>query len=191
MTFWDLKAPLYRWFRAPFPLNIIHNREQEMVLALLSHIPQAALAGPVLDLGCGVGESPVYGSGITTGMDKSPAMLRHASNRNRLLLAGDAQSLPFREASLSVITAIGLSEYIRDLDGLYKECARCLAPGGYLLLTGSPPTWFTRLRAVGGNTIYHRSDQCLLSTAGDWFHPLSVQKLNTMYALLLQYLPER
>lgn len=114
----------------------------------------ARAEGDVLEVAVGTGRNlPFYGAGARlTGLDLSPAMLALARaraadlGRSVELVEGDAERLPFPDASFdTVVCALGLCS-IPDPARAVAEMARVLRPGGTLLLVdhvGSswPPVW--------------------------------------------------
>ena len=98
--------------------------------------------GRVLEVAIGTGRSlEFYGPGVTlTGVDLSSAMLdvarRHAAALGVSvdLREGDAEALPFDDASFdTVVCALGLCSIPRPAVAI-AEMARVLVPGGSLLL---------------------------------------------------------
>jgi ubiquinone/menaquinone biosynthesis C-methylase UbiE len=98
--------------------------------------------GRVLEVAVGTGRSlEFYPPDVTlTGVDLSPAMLdlarRHAADLGRPidLREGDAEHLPFDDASFdTVVCALGLCSIPRPAVAI-AEMARVLVPGGSLLL---------------------------------------------------------
>lgn len=114
----------------------------------------ARAAGDVLEVAIGTGRDlPFYRDDVRlTGLDLSPAMLdlararAAALGREVALREGDAERLPFPDASFdTVVCALGLCS-IPDPRRAVAEMARVLRPGGSLLLVdhvGSswPPVW--------------------------------------------------
>jgi ubiquinone/menaquinone biosynthesis C-methylase UbiE len=102
----------------------------------------ARATGRVLDVGVGTGRNlPHYpATAVITGIDLSPEMLAHARHRAAgLNLAadlreGDAQQLPFGDATFdTVVCALSLCA-IPDPRAAVAEMRRVLVPGGRLLL---------------------------------------------------------
>jgi ubiquinone/menaquinone biosynthesis C-methylase UbiE len=98
--------------------------------------------GEVLEVGVGTGRNlPFYPRDTRlTGVDLSPAMLEIARERVRgfgieaELLEGDAQALPFPDASFdTVVCALALCNIPDDRQAV-AEMKRVLRPGGWLLL---------------------------------------------------------
>jgi len=111
-------------------------------------------AGQVLEVAIGTGRSiPFYADAVSlTGIDLSPEMLALARARADALgravdlREGDAENLPFDDASFdTVVCELALCSIPRP-DAAIAEMARVLRPGGRLLLldhVGStfPPLW--------------------------------------------------
>lgn len=99
-------------------------------------------AGEVLEVAIGTGRNlPAYpGTARLTGIDWSPAMLdiaqRRAAELRRpvRLMAGDAQDLPFPDASFDCVVSTFSMCAIPDDRRAIGEMARVLRPGGRLLL---------------------------------------------------------
>jgi ubiquinone/menaquinone biosynthesis C-methylase UbiE len=98
--------------------------------------------GRVLEVAVGTGLNlPSYpDDAVITGVDVSPAMLDQARARARRLgrdvdlVVGDAQALPFDDASFdTVVCALGLCSFA-DPKGAIAEMKRVLRPGGHLIL---------------------------------------------------------
>lgn len=99
-------------------------------------------SGEVLEIALGTGRNlSFYPEDVRlTGIELSPEMLEIARRRARELereadlRSGDAQDLPFRDASFdTVVCTLGLCT-IPDDRRAVTEAARVLRPGGYLLL---------------------------------------------------------
>ena len=107
----------------------------------------------VLDVGCGPGDllramaRRHPGWGALVGFDLSPGMARRAAEQARDLppgpsdqdlvhfFTGDAQALPFPDASFDVVMARHMLYHVPDIDRAVAEAARVLRPGGALLAT--------------------------------------------------------
>ncbi|MBN2413586.1 class I SAM-dependent methyltransferase [candidate division KSB1 bacterium] len=166
MNLWNLKAPLYNLFRKPWPLNRILGRETENIKTLLQLIPPQE--GTALDIGCGTGRSiKLYKGSINfIGLDGSFNMAKQASqNTNYPVVVADALRPPFSANSFSLVTAVGLLEYLDDLETFFANCAAVLKQGGHLLVTGSPSGLFTSLRRVGGTKIHPRKADVIIEAA--------------------------
>jgi ubiquinone/menaquinone biosynthesis C-methylase UbiE len=105
-----------------------------------------ASPGPLVDLGCGAGHvlrklCRDYPATQIIGVDVSRAMIEEAMAQVREhAWAADfvrvcVPPLPFNDACIKTITAIGLLQLVEDLDALLSEVARVLKPGGRLVGT--------------------------------------------------------
>ncbi|MFI1996349.1 class I SAM-dependent methyltransferase [Actinoplanes sp. NPDC020271] len=112
--------------------------------------------GRVLDVGVGTGRTlPHYPADATvTGIDLSPAMLDHARRRATALgraadlREGDAEHLPFGDASFdTVVCALALCT-IPDPRAAIAEMRRVLVPGGRLLLLDHIGSTWPPIRAA-------------------------------------------
>lgn len=123
----------------------------------------------VLEVGCGQGALVNHLSGLgarIVGMDMSDQSLRRAAegakelgNDSVRLLHGDAERLPFADASFDSVVSFGVLHHTPDTDGAVQEVRRVLKPGGtatvMLYRTGNPKWWATTLLRSWG----HASDR--------------------------------
>jgi SAM-dependent methyltransferase len=97
----------------------------------------------VLDLGCGAGTDSLVAAqmvgadGHVTGIDMTSSMLAkaHAAAAemgvtNVAFVEGEAERLPFPDASFDVVISNGVIDLIPDKDAVFAELYRVLAPGG-------------------------------------------------------------
>jgi arsenite methyltransferase len=97
----------------------------------------------VLDLGSGAGTDSLVAAqmvgeqGRVTGIDMTPEMLAKARNAaatmgvgNVEFVEGEAERLPFPDASFDVVVSNGVIDLIPDKDAVSAELYRVLAPGG-------------------------------------------------------------
>jgi arsenite methyltransferase len=126
----------------------------------LAHVPESAVesfagvASPwalgrlapgerVLDLGCGAGTDSLIAAqmvseqGHVTGIDMTQEMLAKAraaaeemGATNVEFVEGEAERLPFPDASFDVVISNGVIDLIPDKDAVFSELSRVLAPGG-------------------------------------------------------------
>jgi len=128
--------------------------------ALLARVPEgsaesfAGVANPfslgtlspgerVLDVGCGAGLDSLVAAqmvgptGSVTGIDMTPEMLAKARAGAAELGAGhvrfvegEAERLPFDDASFDVVISNGVIDLVPDKDAVFSELHRVLVPGG-------------------------------------------------------------
>ena len=136
---------------------------------------RASIAEPdlVLDLACGLGESArlirkEYGS-LVVGLDLTEANLQRAATRRDdwpcpgcppAFVAGDAEGLPFADASFDAVLSECAVSTFDDKAGALAEAARALRPGGRLCLSDVTldadvlprelDTLFSRVACLGG-----------------------------------------
>jgi len=79
-------------------------------------------------------------------------------NEGYLKINGDASLLPIKKASVSFISAIGLTEYIKNKSECLKQINTCLTPNGFLLITISHPCFLNKLRNLTGHPIHTISE---------------------------------
>jgi len=97
----------------------------------------------VLDLGSGAGTDSLVAAqmvgpeGSVTGIDMTPEMLAKARSAaaamgvaNVGFVEGEAERLPFAEASFDVVISNGVIDLVPDKDAVFSELYRVLAPGG-------------------------------------------------------------
>jgi SAM-dependent methyltransferase len=97
----------------------------------------------VLDLGSGAGTDSLVAAqmvgdqGHVTGIDMTPEMLAKARSAatamgvsNVEFVEGEAERLPFPDASFDAVVSNGVIDLIPDKDAVFAELHRVLAPGG-------------------------------------------------------------
>jgi arsenite methyltransferase len=97
----------------------------------------------VLDLGSGAGTDSLVAvrmvgpEGAVTGIDMTPEMLDKARRSademgadNVEFVEGEAERLPFADASFDVVISNGVIDLIPNKDAVFSELYRVLAPGG-------------------------------------------------------------
>lgn len=95
-----------------------------------------------LDIGCGAGLStkPLAAfSGLCLGLEPSAAMLKFARSvaPEARFVAGIAESLPFRDGSIDLMTAAGSLNYV-NLNRFFPEALRVLGRDGFLVVYDYP-----------------------------------------------------
>lgn len=123
----------------------------------LSHSERA------LDIGCGTGWMVRWlaSKGVRSiGLDSlAPALARLRAYHPTLSgVQGDAERLPFRAASVSLILCLDVLEHLDDRQAL-QEAWRVLTPGGWLILAvpAVPGLWSARDEAAGHRRRYTRA----------------------------------
>ena len=104
-----------------------------------------ALAAPylgrglrVLDVGCGAGNMMHHLAryGTVQGVEIDPRPLKLAQQRGYDARLADASAgIPFGDAQFDLVATLDVIEHVQDDLGTLRECARVLAPGGYVLVT--------------------------------------------------------
>ena len=142
MSFEDLTSRhAVMWGSAPFE-NIAHLIG-DMHVALVERL-EPVVGEHWLDLGCGVGDVAFHAAraGTTvTGSDLSPALIETARRRaeeyglDLTLEVGDAQNLPYADASFDVVSSSVGVIFAPDHRRVASELARVCRPGGRVGLT--------------------------------------------------------
>lgn len=109
---------------------------------LLEKIPDFQVK-TVLDLGCGTGFfcpllSERFLKADYIGLDLSERMVNYARGhhpRSGHWLAGDAENLALKDASVDLVFSSLAIQWCADLPGLMKEIQRVLAPGGIFVFS--------------------------------------------------------
>jgi SAM-dependent methyltransferase len=93
----------------------------------------------VLDVGCGSGEflRLLTGLGaVASGIDPAPGMVAAARTAAPLadVRVGDAENLPWADASFDVVTAVNALQFAEDTVGALEEFARVTVDGGFVAI---------------------------------------------------------
>ncbi len=118
-----------------------HDSEYTVLRNLL-----AAPPGPIVDLGCGAGLvlrrlSRDFPNHQVIGVDVSRPMLEEAMAQLREhaeaadFVRAQVPPLPFNDASLGAVVAVGLVHLVDELDTLLREVTRVLKPRGRFVAT--------------------------------------------------------
>lgn len=115
-----------------------------------------------LDLGCGTGWNISVLRGLeykrkAIGIDLSDGMLRFAKLKNMNVVRGDAQQLPFEDASFDGILAKGVLHHLSDVEEGVSEIARVLKPGGMAVMVDPNPSLLRKFQALLKNREEHFS----------------------------------
>jgi ubiquinone/menaquinone biosynthesis C-methylase UbiE len=164
---WSLKAKFYRSLRSSFPFNFILKEENKKLELILGSIEVRNKT--IVDLGTGAGNVLQYlvDSKLTIGIDFTFSMLQSTrqSYPGVYLLQTNTMALPIKNNSIEVVTAVGLSEYLKNIELFFKETFRILKNDGFLVLTFSPRGIWSRLRLLLGHAIYTRTLTDLITIA--------------------------
>lgn len=121
------------------------RRRKDLIARAITELPRPAL-GTALDIGCGSGvytEELLRRGYETTGMDISGEMIevckrRFTGLRNTApsvhLQVGDAEHLPFDDASFDLVLCIGVLGYLIDDTQAVRELVRVTKPGGHVVV---------------------------------------------------------
>jgi len=106
----------------------------------------------VLEVGCGPGELSermrVELGASVVAIDISPRMVELARDRDVDARLGDAQDLPFADASFDSVVAAWMLYHVPDVDRALGELARVLRPGGHLVAVTNYLDHLGELRAL-------------------------------------------
>jgi SAM-dependent methyltransferase len=99
-----------------------------------------SIGDPVVEIGCGPGHIGAHvrtHGHVVIGVDRSSEMARLAARRLGSAVVADMRSLPLANASVAGLVAFYSVIHVRrgELDGVLREFARALRPGGCLLLS--------------------------------------------------------
>lgn len=149
---WDWLALPYIVLRNWGPFAWIRLLELRRTRGLL---PEPSPGSVWIDVGCGDGgilrRAPW--PGLRVGVDWSPRMARRVRRTGARPVVADARSLPFRDGCAGLVTALGLSEYLREHQALWRELSRVSAAGGVVVVTFSPPSPQNQLRRLLGRRL--------------------------------------
>lgn len=127
------------------------------MLQLAGHLPREALAGRLLDIGCGIGNGVVaaalQGASLAVGIDRDFAEFGHvfaiaefpeicahfgADPRKTLLIEADLFQTRFAPASFDCCIMIDSIEHVPEPQKFIDFAYQALAAGGYFLIDACP-----------------------------------------------------
>jgi phthiocerol/phenolphthiocerol synthesis type-I polyketide synthase E len=127
------------------PAQCLNKNSMRLVLEVIG---DCDLSGRVLDVGCGRGGTvsvitQFFQPASVCGLDLAPAAIQFCRTSQRgakvAFRVGDAEQLPFPDASFEVVTNIESSSTYPDICAFYRQVFRVLAPGGKFLYTDAMP----------------------------------------------------
>jgi malonyl-CoA O-methyltransferase len=132
-------------------------------LEWISFVPET-----VLDLGCGTGHGAAalaarWPRARVIALDASPGMLEQAAQRDPSSrierLCAQAEAIPLPDASIDLVFSNLMLPWCEDIDAVFAEIARVLAPQGLVTFTTLGPDTLVELRsawrAAGGSDALH------------------------------------
>lgn len=159
------------------------DQPDRLCIQLYHRVASAAnLAGQnVLEVGSGRGGGASFVARYhhprqITGIDFSPQAValcqqRHAGVPNLTFAVGDAEHLPFPDASFDAVINVESSHCYGHVDRFFAEAVRVLRPGGWFLYTdfraaADVPAWHATLAAQPGWTqVAHEDITAAVATA--------------------------
>ena len=128
--FFDLASDVY---------EKVDGRRSEIapdwLVKILNHLAQMAPEGPYLDIGCGTGWLIRCAADFFPdryGSDISPVILKHAQKQCRGCIASQAEALPYKRESFSVVSFFATLHHLPQWKPVMEEAYRVLKPGGWL-----------------------------------------------------------
>jgi malonyl-CoA O-methyltransferase len=144
----------------------LQERVRNELLGRLEELPVKAAA--VLDLGAGTGHASRalkrrFSAATVVAVDIAPGMLERARAQSRWLrrferVRADAYALPFRDHAFDLVFSSLMLQWCDDLDAVFAEMARVLAPGGLLLFSTFGPGTLAELREAWALSDSQRHD---------------------------------
>ena len=131
-------------------LRIYAEENQRRGMILHKHREFIGPLSPFLEIGANAGHSSYmlaneFGADGFA-LDLSADSLRHGRmiqdvwslSKAPIRLAGDAANLPFRDGSLRMVCAFQMLSQFMDIEGVFREVARVLQPGGIFIFAEEP-----------------------------------------------------
>lgn len=125
----------------------LRQRKGAKVLSVLQDMMGQALAnGRCLDVGCASGLLTAEIAphvGFIVGVEYDIQAIRYAEpqhDTDLLIMQGDAEHLPFADASFDVVICAQVYEHVQNAEQLFREIYRVLTPTGICFFSG-PNRW--------------------------------------------------
>jgi SAM-dependent methyltransferase len=142
-----IKAHADRRFRSEYDYALFEYYRSAKVIAVLDRAG-VAIAGRVLDAGCGGGGMPlsfaehadeVIGIDPIDRFGQAGRVLARERGLPRLhFLRADGMALPFAAGVFDLVLSHAVIEHVADAPRYLRECRRVLKPGGHLYLSTAP-----------------------------------------------------
>lgn len=162
---WDTPEAVERIVHAYATADVVAIRQAQ--IDLLGPIDGAA----IVDVGSGPGiyarDLALRGARVTA-VDSAPAMREGAIAEARAASVsidvsdGEANALPFPDATFDAATLVQVIEYVPDAVGALREIARVLRPGGALLVCDTD--WGTAAWGIGDTVLAEHIKQAWCDT---------------------------
>jgi SAM-dependent methyltransferase len=142
-----IKAHADLRFRSEYDYALFEYYRSAKVLAVLERAG-VPITGRVLDAGCGGGGMPLSLAeearsviGIDPAerfQDAGVRLGRERGMRNLHFALADGMALPFPDRAFDLVLSHAVIEHVADAPLYLRECARVLAPGGFVYLSTAP-----------------------------------------------------
>jgi len=153
----DRRAVAHAFDRASASYDAAAALQERVRNELIGRLGELKVAPhSILDLGAGTGHGARalkrrYPGAQVVAVDIAPGMLECARRQSRWLrrfgrVRADAYSLPFRDGAFELVFSSLMLQWCDDLDVVFAEIARVLAPGGLLLFSTFGPGTLAELR---------------------------------------------
>ncbi len=133
----------------------VASLQRAVGIKLLAHLPTLP-NDSILDLGCGTGYflkkiTETCVSSNILGIDLAEGMVKYAqrkcTNDKTLLVCADAEFLPLKSESMSLVFSSMALQWCANLTAVFAEAMRILKPGGTLGFSVPGPKTLTELKA--------------------------------------------
>jgi malonyl-CoA O-methyltransferase len=153
----DRRAVAQAFDRASASYDAAAALQERVRGELMSRLDELKVSpGRILDLGAGTGHGTRalkrrYPAALVVAADIAPGMLERARMQSRWLrrferVRADAYALPFADGAFDLVFSNLMLQWCDDLDAVFGEIARVLAPGGLLLFSTFGPATLGELR---------------------------------------------